>query len=74
MLDPECTTKELDTIAEDYILSNNAIAAFKGYSQGGSSINYPASICTSIDDAVVHGIPGDKVLKNGEIIINRCRC
>ncbi len=65
---PGVRTKELDIIADDYILSNNAKAAFKGYSQGGSSINYPASICTSIDDAVVHGIPGDRVLKDGEIL------
>ena len=65
---PGVSTKELDIIADDYILSNNAKAAFKGYSQGGSSIDYPASICTSIDDAVVHGIPGDRVLKNGEIL------
>ncbi len=62
------TTKELDQIAEDYILSNNAKAAFKGYSQGGSSIDYPASICSSINEEVVHGIPGDRVLKNGDII------
>jgi methionyl aminopeptidase len=62
------TTKELDTIAEDYILSNNAKAAFKGYSQGGSSIDYPASICSSINEEVVHGIPGDRVLKNGDLI------
>lgn len=62
------TTKELDQIAEDYILSNNARAAFKGYSQGGSSVDYPASICSSIDDEVVHGIPGSRILKNGEII------
>lgn len=62
------TTKELDNIAEDYILSNNAKAAFKGYSQGGSSIDYPASICSSINEEVVHGIPGDRVLKNGDLI------
>ncbi len=62
------TTKELDQIAEDYILSNNARAAFKGYSQGGSSVDYPASICSSIDDEVVHGIPGNRILKNGDII------
>ena len=62
------TTKELDQIAEDYILSNNANAAFKGYSQGGSSIDYPASICSSVNEEVVHGIPGPRVLKNGDII------
>ena len=62
------TTKELDQIAEDYILSNNAKAAFKGYSQGGTSIDYPASICASVNEEVVHGIPGNRVLKNGDII------
>ena len=64
---PGITTLELDKIAEDYILGNNAKAAFKGYSQAGS-FKFPGSICTSIDDAVVHGIPGQRVLKNGEII------
>ena len=64
---PGITTFELDKIAEDYILSNNAKAAFKGYSQGGS-FSFPGSICTSVDDAVVHGIPGHRVLNNGEII------
>jgi len=61
------TTIELDKIAEDYILSNNARAAFKGYSQAGS-FDFPGSICSSIDDEVVHGIPGNRVLKEGEIL------
>jgi len=65
---PGVSTKELDQIAEDYILSNNGIAAFKGYSQGGGSINYPGAICASIDEQVVHGIPGNRILKEGEII------
>jgi len=64
---PGITTSELDKIAEDYILSNNATAAFKGYSQAGS-VNFPGSICTSVDSAVVHGIPGNKVLTEGEIV------
>ena len=50
------TTLELDKIAEDYIRSNNAIPAFKGYSQGGAS-GFPGSICSSVNDEVVHGIP-----------------
>ena len=61
------TTKELDKIAEDYIASNNARPAFKGYSQAGS-IDFPGSICSSIDDEVVHGIPGNIVLKEGQIL------
>jgi methionyl aminopeptidase len=64
---PGITTLELDEIAEDYIRSNNAIPAFKGYSQGGAP-GFPGSVCISVDDAVVHGIPGSKVLKEGEIV------
>ncbi|WP_366923242.1 type I methionyl aminopeptidase [Metallumcola ferriviriculae] len=59
---PGITTKELDIIAEKYILSQGAKPAFKGY-QG-----FPASICVSIDAEVVHGIPGLRELKNGNII------
>jgi len=61
------TTFELDRIAEDYIKSNNAIPAFKGYSQGGLP-GFPGSVCTSINDAVVHGIPGQVRLEEGDII------
>jgi methionyl aminopeptidase len=61
------TTLELDQIAEDYIRSNNAIPAFKGYSQGGLP-GFPGSICTSLNDAVVHGIPGSVTLVEGDII------
>jgi len=61
------TTLELDKIAEDYVRSNNALPAFKGYSQGGAP-GFPGTICSSVDDEVVHGIPGNRVLKNGEII------
>ena len=59
---PGITTKELDVMAEEYILNKGATPAFKGY--GG----YPASICTSINHEVVHGIPGLKRLEEGDII------
>lgn len=59
---PGITTKELDEIAEDTIRSLGGIPAFKGY--GG----FPASICASINEEVVHGIPGLKKLKDGDII------
>lgn len=59
---PGITTKELDEIAENYILSQGAIPAFKGY--GG----FPASICASINHEVVHGIPGNKTLQEADII------
>lgn len=64
---PGVSTKELDIIAEDFILSQNGIPAFKGYSQAGS-FDFPGSICSSIDDEVVHGIPSGRQLKSGEII------
>jgi methionyl aminopeptidase len=64
---PGITTLELDKIAEDYILSNNARPAFKGYSQA-DSFDFPGSICSSIDDEVVHGIPGNRVLKDGDLL------
>jgi methionyl aminopeptidase len=64
---PGIKTIELDKIAEDYILSCNAKPAFKGYSQGGAK-GFPGSICSSVDEEVVHGIPGNKVLENGEIV------
>lgn len=60
------TTGELDKIAEDYIHTRGGEPAFKGYRVGGRA--YPASICASIDDVVVHGIPGSRKLIEGEII------
>ena len=59
---PEIPTKELDTIAEDIIISRGGIPAFKGYR------GYPASLCVSINEEVVHGIPGQRRLKEGDIV------
>ncbi len=64
---PGVTTKELDRIAEDFIRSHGAVPAFLGY-QG-----YPASLCISVNDHVVHGIPSDKiVLKEGDLVSVDC--
>ena len=59
---PGITTKELDKLAYDFIISKDATPSFKGY-QG-----YPGSICTSINEEVVHGIPSNRKLKEGDII------
>lgn len=59
---PGITTKELDEIAEDDIRTQNAIPSFKGY------LNYPATICTSINNELVHGIPSDRKLQDGDIL------
>ena len=59
---PGVTTKQLDKIVEDVIRSQGAIPSFKGYH------GFPASICASVNDELVHGIPGHRVLKDGDII------
>ena len=59
---PGVTTKELDKLAEDYIKSRGATPSFKGYD------GFPGTICASINEEVVHGIPGNRKLKEGDII------
>lgn len=59
---PGITTKELDRLAEEYILNRGATPSFKGYD------GFPGTICASINNEVVHGIPGTRVLKEGDII------
>ncbi len=59
---PGVSTEDLDKEIEDFIRSKNARPAFKGFN------GFPASSCISIDDQVVHGIPGKRILKEGEII------
>lgn len=59
---PGVTTRELDTLAEARVRSAGAIPAFKGYH------GYPATLCTSVNDAVVHGIPSDTPLKDGDLV------
>jgi methionyl aminopeptidase len=59
---PGITTKELDAIAEAVIRKHGAIPSFKGYN------GFPGSICASVNEELVHGIPGDRVLKEGDII------
>lgn len=64
---PGVTTAKLDRLAEEFIRDNGAEPAFKGY--GG----FPATLCTSVNDQVVHGIPSDKVvLKDGDIVSVDC--
>ena len=61
-VEPGITTKELDRIADKEITRHGALPTFKGYR------GFPASICTSVNDQIVHGIPGKRVLKEGDII------
>ena len=59
---PGITTRKLDELAESFILEHGARPAFKGYR------GFPASICPSINDEVVHGIPGERTLAEGDIV------
>jgi len=66
ILRPGITTDELDRYAENFIRSNGAIPSFLNYK------GYPKSICTSINDQVVHGIPSDYVIKDGDVVSIDC--
>jgi len=67
---PGVTTIELDTIAEDFIRSHGAEPAFKGYDVDGKI--FPYTLCISIDEEVVHGMPGSRKLKEGQIVSVDC--
>lgn len=63
------TTEKLDKLAEDFIRSKGATPSCKGYN------GFPATLCISINDEVVHGIPGKRKLKNGDIVtLDICAC
>lgn len=59
---PGMTTAELDALAEDYIRRHGAVPSFKGYR------GFPASICVSVNEEVVHGIPGPRRLRRGDVV------
>jgi len=63
---PGVTTQQLDSIAETFIRDHGALPAFKGYA------GFPATLCTSVNDEVVHGIPSAYELKDGDIISVDC--
>lgn len=62
MVKPGVTTREIDKAVHDFILSQGATPTFLGYS------GYPASVCISVNEVVIHGIPGDRVIKDGDIV------
>jgi methionyl aminopeptidase len=65
---PGVTTLELDEIAYDFIKSQGAIPTFKGYHPHPSLPPFPGTLCTSVNEEIVHGIPSDRKLKEGDII------
>jgi methionyl aminopeptidase len=67
-IQPGVKTITLDKIAEEFIRSEGAVPGFKGYR------GFPATLCVSVNEEVVHGIPGERVLKNGDIVSIDCGC
>lgn len=66
LIQPGVRCKMLDTVAEEYICDNNAIPSFKGYN------GFPSTLCISVNDVIVHGIPGNYELKEGDIVSVDC--
>jgi methionyl aminopeptidase len=66
LIKPGITTLSLDSIAEQYIRDNGALPAFKGYN------GFPNTLCTSVNDEVVHGIPSKYILKEGDVVSIDC--
>ena len=70
MVKPGITTRELDGVAETLILKSGGKCSFKGYQEPGDepAEPFPACLCTSINEEIVHGIPSDRILKAGDIL------
>jgi methionyl aminopeptidase len=69
---PGVTTLELDNMAYDYIKSKGAIPTFKGYNPFPNIGPFPGSICASVNEAIVHGIPNKRILEEGDIVALDC--
>ncbi len=67
-VEPGITTGELDVVAEDYIVSHDGIPTSKGYGGDKGHVPFPGAICLSLNDVVVHGIPGDHVVHDGDLL------
>ena len=71
IIKPGVTTRQIDALADTYIRDNGAIPTFKGF-PGQNGVPFPASVCTSVNEQVVHGIPTDTPLKEGDIVSVDC--
>lgn len=69
---PGVTTLQLDKVAEEFIRSHGAIPSFKGYKGAPGTVDFPGSICASVNSEVVHGFPNGYVLKDGDVISVDC--
>lgn len=69
---PGITTARLDRLAEEFIRDNGAVSAFKGYLMDEDSTPFPATLCLSVNEQVVHGFPTTKELREGDILSVDC--
>jgi methionyl aminopeptidase len=67
-LKPGVSTGQLDRLAEEHIRKAGAVPSFKGYPGINPRRPFPASLCISIDDEIVHGIPGERTIRDGQIV------
>lgn len=68
MVAPGVSTKDIDARGEELIRASGDVPAFKDYQPTGASYPYPATVCISVNDEVVHGIPSDRILEEGDIV------
>lgn len=69
MVRPGITTAAVNVVGEDYILSHGGTPSFKGYQPQGAETPFPAAVCVSVNDVVVHGIPSERVvIREGDIV------
>jgi methionyl aminopeptidase len=67
-ISPGVTSREMDALAEEIIVKNGAIPSFKGYKPAPNMSPFPATICFSYNEEIVHGIPGDRKMIEGDIV------
>ncbi|OHD54188.1 MAG: type I methionyl aminopeptidase [Spirochaetes bacterium GWF1_51_8] len=68
LIKPGTKTKEIDAVVEDFIRAKGARPSYKGYSPGRGFKPFPAATCISVNEEVIHGIPGEYALKEGDIV------
>ncbi len=69
---PGVTTAELNAIAEEIIDAGGGVALFKGVENPQAKFPFPAALCTSVNEELVHGIPSDRELKEGDVVSIDC--
>lgn len=72
MVDVGVTTAELNAVAEEMIEAAGGTALFKGVENPQASVPFPAALCTSVNEELVHGIPNDRPLKEGDVLSVDC--